>query len=244
MTWLFHFIMVLPLAPTPPTSSMFMVGTWSLGTRDRFAESAFKRLYWQGYQGRFGLFRWPTDYGFYGLGSIITNLVEKDNYDNSERQAWRSGQGLVNKLDDLNAEYPGRVYLLAHSMGNIVAGEALRLSGSTRVVNTYAASQAAISAHVYDTNVPTYSFSISVFGIPYSFGPKVPNIYGNWFAGNNGGGAGSIVNFYNTNDYALAQTHWQLDQLMKPDRDVQEGERKLNLDLSLQRSNERSSALG
>ena len=34
--------------------------------KDRFAETAFKRLYWQGYQGRFGSFRWPTDYGFNG----------------------------------------------------------------------------------------------------------------------------------------------------------------------------------
>ena len=40
--------------------------------KDRFAESAFKRLYWQGYQGRFGVFRWPTDYGFKGISSLAT----------------------------------------------------------------------------------------------------------------------------------------------------------------------------
>src|SRR5207248_1738429 len=32
--------------------------------KDRFGEAMFKRLYWQGYQGRFGIFRWPTRYGF------------------------------------------------------------------------------------------------------------------------------------------------------------------------------------
>jgi hypothetical protein len=92
----------------------------------------------------------------------------------------------------------------------------LRLSGITRVVNTYVATQAAVSAHVYDTNVPDYSFTFS----GASFGPDTPNIYGNWFAGNYGGGAATIVNFYNTNDYALARSHWQLDQLSKPDNYV------------------------
>ena len=43
-----------------------MAGTWRHWEKDRFAETAFKRLYWQGYQGRFGEFRWPTSYGFTG----------------------------------------------------------------------------------------------------------------------------------------------------------------------------------
>jgi hypothetical protein len=200
------------------TPYILYVHGWNLPSweKDRFAETAFKRLYWQGYQGRFGLFRWPTDYGFKGLGTIATNLDERDNYDNSEFNAWRSGLGLDYKLEDLNSRYPGHVYVLAHSMGNIVTGEALRLSGITRVVNTYVATQAAVSAHVYDTNVPDYSFTFS----GASFGPDTPNIYGNWFAGNYGGGAATIVNFYNTNDYALARSHWQLDQLSKPDKYV------------------------
>jgi hypothetical protein len=186
--------------------------------KDRFAESAFKRLYWQGYQGRFGEFRWPTDYGFNGLSTVLTNINEADNFDNSEYQAWQSAQGLLNKLNDLNSQYPGHVYLLAHSMGNVVAGEALRLSGANQVVNTCVASQAAVSAHTYDATVPNYSFYL--LGI--SFGPFTPNIYGDWLAGNYGGGASSIVNFYNTNDYALSRYHWQFDELVKPDQNVLE----------------------
>src|SRR5208282_523786 len=194
----------------------YNMATWE---KDRFAETEFKRLYWQGYHGRFGEFRWPTGFGFDGLEQIVyTNADEADNFDNSEYQAWQSAQGLLNKLNDLNTQYPGHVYMLAHSMGNIVASEALRLAGNSQVVSTYIASQAAVTAHTYDATVPNYSFSI--FG--YSFGPNTPNIYGNWFVGNAGSGAGSVVNLYNTNDYALSRYHWQLDELVKPDRNVLE----------------------
>jgi hypothetical protein len=124
-------------------------------------------------------------------------------------------------LNDLNTQYPGRIYVLAHSMGNVVVGEALRLAGTSQVVNTYVASQAAVTAHTYDPTVANYSFerSIPVFGtvINFNLGPNTPNIYGNWFAGNYGGGAGRVVSFYNVNDYALSPSSWQLDQLFKPD---------------------------
>src|ERR1019366_323459 len=115
--------------------------------------------------------------------------------------------------------YPGHVYLLAHSMGNIVANEALRLSGNSQVVNTYVASQAAVSAHTYDTNVANYSF----YYPPWSLSADTPNIYGNWFAGNSGGGAGQVISFYNVNDFALQRSGWQCDELLKPDQDVLEG---------------------
>jgi hypothetical protein len=126
----------------------------------------------------------------------------------------------LNKLNGLNSQYPGHVYLLAHSMGNIVAGEALRLAGNNQVVNTYVASQAAVTAHAYDTNIANYSFTVTTDAGQFNFGPHTPNIYGNWFAGNNGGAAGHVINFYNANDYALSRLHWQLDQLFKPDQVV------------------------
>ena len=64
--------------------------------------------------------------------SVFTKnpLTDPHNYDNSEFTAWRSAVGLLNKLNDLSAKYPGRAYLLGHSMGNVVAGEALRLAVS------------------------------------------------------------------------------------------------------------------
>jgi len=213
-----------PLLQNTNTPYILFVHGWNMESweKDRFAETAFKRLYWQGYQGRFGEFRWPTDYGFSGLWQIIaTNITEKDNFDGSEYQAWQSGQGLLNKLNNLNAEYSGQVYLLAHSMGNIVASEALRLANDTQVVNTYVASQAAVSAHTYDedtNDVPDYSF----YYPPWSASADTPNIYGNWFATNNGCGAGQVISFYNVNDYALQHSVWQLDELLKPDKFVYE----------------------
>jgi hypothetical protein len=114
----------------PPESTntpyILFVHGWNMKTweKDRFAETAFKRLYWQGYQGRFGFFRWPTDNGFDGLWDAIT---DRRNYDNSEFNAWKSAPMLSSFLrTNLNAQYLERVYLMAHSMGNVVAGEALR----------------------------------------------------------------------------------------------------------------------
>jgi hypothetical protein len=214
-------------APPQDTNTPYIlfVHGWNMETweKDRFAETAFKRFYWQGYQGKFGEFRWPTGSGFTGnFGQLVTDPQEKDNFDNSEYNAWLSGTGLLNKLNDLNTEYPGHVYVLAHSMGNIVTGTALRLAGTTQVVHTYVASQAAVTAHAYDETVPNYSFNVTVGGVNFNLGPNTPNIYGNWFTNNNGGGAGQVINFYNTNDFALSQLHWQLDQLFKPDTLVAE----------------------
>lgn len=213
-----------PASQDTNTPYILYVHGWNMESweKDRFAESAFKRLYWQGYNGRFGLFRWPTGNDFTGdLSQLLSDPSEKDNYDGSEYNASLSGTGLLNTLVKLNAEYTGHVYVLAHSMGNVVTGEALRLASTNEVVNTYVASQAALSAHLYDESVPDYSFDRSVpFGVTtvnYNFGPNTPDIYVNWLAGNFGGGAGHIVNFYNPNDYALNANHWQLDQLFKPD---------------------------
>ena len=224
-----------PLPQETNTPYILFVHGWNMESweKDRFAETAYKRLYWQGYQGRFGLLRWPTGNDFTGdMSQLIANPTEKDNYDGSEYNASLSGLGLLNKLTSLNAEYHGHVYVLAHSMGNVVTGTALRLAGNSQVVNTYVASQAALSAHLYDATIPEYSFTRSVplgpIMINYSFGPVTPDIYVNWFATNNGGGAGQVISFYNTNDYALNANHWQLDQLFKPDVLVSEGDSTWN----------------
>ncbi len=84
------------------TPYILFVHGWNLATweKDRWAETAYKRLYWQGYQGRFGEFRWPTYYGFAGPSSILTNQNERDNFDSSEYNAWRAGLGLDNKLEE------------------------------------------------------------------------------------------------------------------------------------------------
>ncbi|MGH7990790.1 MAG: alpha/beta hydrolase, partial [Limisphaerales bacterium] len=225
----------MPFEYTPPqdtnTPYILYVHGWNMETweKNAFAESAFKRLYWQGYQGRFGVFRWPTTYGF--TGSFWQALTDPESYDNGEFNAWQSAQGLLNKLEDLNAEYPGHVYMLAHSMGNVVAGEALRLaaqSGSGQIVNTYVASQAAISAHNYDATVTTPYLLPFTYKYPSGFlsllgtnnyGPYAPDIYVNRLT-NNVVAVGKRISFYNVNDFALAMPRWGFDSILKPDHPI------------------------
>lgn len=165
--------------------------------KDRYAETAYKRLYWQGYQGRFAEFRWPTydNFAFYDL---------------SEAEAWPSAVGLENLLTSLNGKYPGNVYVLAHSMGNVVAGEALRLAGTTNVVNTYVASQAAISARAYNNTVPADITNYSYFVV------KTPDSEGHYYTNgappyfNGISAANNFVDFYNNVDWALDK--WIVDQ--------------------------------
>jgi hypothetical protein len=195
----------------PGTPYILLVHGWNMERweKDRYAETAFKRLYWQGYQGRFGELRWPTYYDF-PFGAFSWQAFDLRNYDNSEYNAWQSGAGLLNLLTTLDAEYgSANVYLMAHSMGNVVAGEALLLAGSNQVVNTYVAMQAAVPAHCYDPSTPD------------RYTPNYPDDYAQyWTAGapsyfNGSASAGAYVNFFNTNDYALGK--WTLDQNGKPD---------------------------
>jgi hypothetical protein len=210
------------------TPYILLVHGWNDATweKDRFAECAYKRLYWQGYQGRFGEFRWPTTYGF--TGSYWQALTDPRNYDNGEFNAWQSAAGLLNLLTNLDEEYPSHVYVLAHSMGNVVAGEALRLAaqqGLGQVANTYVASQAALSAHNYDATVTTpyllpftYQYpsgALSLLGTN-NYGPYAPDIYGNRLT-NNIAAVGRRISFYNENDFALAMPRWGFDQILRPD---------------------------
>jgi len=170
--------------------------------KDTFAETAFKRLYWQGYKGKFGAFQWPT--------TLFNSLKA---YDNGEFTAWQAAVPLEAKLHDLSSQYIG-VYVLAHSMGNVVVGEALRRAkqdGYGTVVNTYVATQAAVPGNCYDPNL-TGSDLISGFGLIGGELPITPNIYNSWMAVN---AAGKLANYYNINDYALSK--WQIDQRTKPD---------------------------
>jgi hypothetical protein len=115
-------------------------------------------------------------------------------------------------LNDLNAIYPGQLYLTAHSLGNVVAGEALRLA-SSQVVNTYVALQGAVAAHAYDPTAAIHDLG--------SFDAGTPNCYAHYWTNgapcyfNASAGAGADVNFYNTNDWALNNA-WLLFENNKP----------------------------
>jgi hypothetical protein len=182
--------------------------------KDRFAETMYKRLYWQGYTGRFGSFRWPTSWGF--TGSLTDLAFDRAHFDLIEYTAWQSALGLKNMLTRLNILYPGQVQVTAHSMGNITAGEALRQATST-LVNFYGAFQGAGAAHCYDTNA-------QVIPINIAFNAGESNVYAHYWTPTNNQyfagaiGAASYVNFFNTNDAVL--NYWLTGQKFKPDGTV------------------------
>jgi hypothetical protein len=183
--------------------------------KDAFAETAFKRLYWQGYKGRFGAFYWPTTYGVSGTVSAI---IDSGSFDAGELRGWQSGTGLKNLLTGLNSQYPGHVYLMAHSQGNIVAGEALRLA-TNQVVNTYVAMQAAVATHAYDPNATSRALNSTGVNLDSGTSNRYAIYYTpgatNYF--NSMAGAGTCVNFQNISDWAL-NILWEPDQDLKWDQ--------------------------
>jgi hypothetical protein len=205
-------------APNTDTNTPYIlfVHGWNLPTwgKDRFAETAYKRLYWQGYKGRFGLFRWPTLYDF-PAGEMSRQAWNPDNFDTSEMQSWQAGAGLQKLLVQLNNEYPGQVRMFAHSHGNIAAGEALRTN--VTLVHTYVAMQAAVPSHAYDpstTNRPLNAWGVNLDSLT----PERTAQY--WTNGapcyfNSNDGAANVINFFNSGDWAL--NWWLKDQDLKPD---------------------------
>lgn len=190
-----------------------------------FAETMYKRLYWQGYRGEFVSFDWPTfsddegpDWPIFGEGANIT-------YNPSDFQAYRSAQALQNILENYrNPSDLQPVHLLAHSMGNIVAGEALRQwfadpNTVDPLVTNYIAMQAAVSAGAYKDNATDSAFP----------GRPVPDLYrffqhgrngltepglGNesYFQGNSFSWENSL-NYYNEQDFAL--NLWDINNVGK-----------------------------
>lgn len=95
--------------------------------KQAFAQTAFKRLWHRGYRGRFGLFSWPAEWANRQSPFSIPDgiLYDPRNYDRSDRKAFMSGIALHKLLTHLNGNYPNRVRMLAHSMGNVTASQAL-----------------------------------------------------------------------------------------------------------------------
>ena len=177
----------------------------------RWAETVFKRLWWQGYQGKVGLFDWPC--------RTLPSWDFLVNYDRSEFIAWQSATALNGVLERLQAGHVGQVRLLAHSQGNVVAGEALRL-GAPGLVHTYVASQAALSAGLHESGLTEIT----------DFEPKTPEVmsaYPESFAREPyltgiASKVGAMFNYFNAKDYALTgdslnQPTWLLNNETRPD---------------------------
>ena len=194
--------------------------------RRAFASTAYKRLWHLGYKGRLSFYSWPTDYTDTSFWDMRL-LANRQNYDRSEQRAWYSSFALRSLIQSLNKTASGRVRLIAHSMGNIVASEALRLAGqkvsSLPAVVAYIASQAASVAHAYDATNPQ-SFTLVQFADElYANYPRNGNKQP-YFTGmknavsKTGQGVVRTFNFHNRVDYALSTWYvWPLNQSLKPD---------------------------
>ncbi|MBF0199607.1 MAG: alpha/beta hydrolase [Planctomycetes bacterium] len=120
-------------------------------------------------------------------------------YNPSEFNGWYSAPALDSVVSQLNNEsHNGEVRIIAHSQGNIPAGEFMRTTSQN--VHSYIATQAAI---------PTRNYSNSDTNI-YVTNPRNPDIYGHWTNGstddpymNDNTTNTDIYRYYNRSDWAL-----------------------------------------
>jgi hypothetical protein len=182
-------------APSGETKTcIVMVHGWNQ-TYERatmYAETAFKRLWQRGYKGRFVRFRWPTYIGEF-------------TYNDSEYRAWKCGQSLQLYLDSIPRGSGGfTVNMIAHSMGNIVAGEALRRGAS---VTNYALWNAAVPASCYDGSAALNQ------GWGYTHPNDDPDSFTRnlTYQGRLAGVSGNLINFFLPADDALVKWEWNND---------------------------------
>ncbi len=147
--------------PEASEKTAIFVHGWRLKYMDylNWSDSSYKRLWHQGFTGKFYSFRWPTFSGDnnrlpYGLDENLEEISDGNRlvippggltYNASEYRAWLCGPALadfVNQLSD-----PGPRSLFAHSMGNVVVGAALR---SGMLIDRYVMCNAAVASMTYD----------------------------------------------------------------------------------------------
>lgn len=192
-------------SPTESKQLAVFVHGWRMTAWDweRFSDTMFKRLYWQDYQGRFASLRWPTrsadtDTSLL-FGSIPSDLIT---FDRSEHIAFESGTGTAAYFNNLRQRYTNdTISVCAHSLGNMVMVQALKelASANQTPLDNFVMMQAAVSASCYDTSLP----SLSKF-TDQEQRLATPNTYSGYASDIDNALRGKIVNFFNTNDYALA----------------------------------------
>lgn len=184
------------------------------------AEVVFKRLWHQGFKGRFAFYKWPA-LNPAGFGSTGFE------FNGSEYRAWKYGRGLAQFVNSINKTSKN---LFAHSQGNIVCGAALTDYGLS--VDNYVLTQAAVPAGCYDTS-GGQSDPNSINGYARFWNREVSKPTPDFACdlGYRGylqihGVSGNVKNFHNFDDYALAsgrtfllfETHWEANQdSYKPD---------------------------
>lgn len=181
---------------------------WRMGVWDWFSFSStmFKRLWWQGYQGRFAALRWPSR----NANTELFPQMGYITYNRSEHIAFKSGTGAAAYVNDLRNRFPDyTISGCSHSMGGIVAMQTLKqlAAAGQRPVDNWVLMQAAVPAHCFDTNAPSYQLFLNGEVVA-----PTPDTYRGYAAGitNALRPGGRISNFFNTNDFALST--WEINQ--------------------------------
>ncbi len=201
--------------PVDDKAYLLYVHGWNMKEyeKKRWTETTFKRLWWQWYAGRVGSFSWPTlteaETGILGY-----HFMWSTNYPRSENIAWNSAEALKNLLEQGLSKHKGQIRLLAHSMGTVVAGEAINKLSGNGIVQRYIATQGAISTNFYDNKKVWTDRTFTI-----------PNVSGYYASGDPNSGdkpylAESFdktvfLNYFNVDDYALRI--WRLGNNLKPD---------------------------
>jgi hypothetical protein len=161
------------------------------------SDTVFKRLYWSGYQGKFATIKW----------SCLLGLQIAD-FNTSELNSYKSSSAMIAYLNQLRTRFPDHgLHLLAHSQGNAVVSEAIKLGAP---FDTYILSEGAIAASAYDVNAPIYTNLFNADSVVHT-----PEWQPMGYRGAYTNFTGRVVNFYNLYDPVLDK--WIIQQLtLKP----------------------------
>jgi hypothetical protein len=190
------------------TATVFVHGSnLSIPSALSNGDTMFKRLYWQGYNGRFVLFYWNTLVGPWD-GTIPAH------YNYNEFRAFKYGLALKKYVEnDLPAGYAKNV--IGHSMGNMVIVSALYPRGSTpgMTCRNVIFMQAALPASCLDPSAAALA-ELANLESPQTTPDNFASQWGyrGLLATNVNA---TLYNIYNTNDFALGW--WVTNQrLRKP----------------------------
>lgn len=221
------------VSPADAPDYVVFVHGFNMTTAERhlYASTVFKRLWWNGFDGRFGTFEWPTTFGFSAVAG--DPVLHYNGFSVSEVIAWNAAAKLVDLVERLQSQ-GHTVHLLAHSHGNVVCGEALRLLRQRgKKVASYIAMQAALPVNCYGgasaSPSPPYTgqpfeprfeswawIPILNFLTAAKIGPDTPDRYQDILK-TSPAGTDLFINMFNANDWALSPDVWGFAQLGKPD---------------------------
>ena len=212
--------------PAETSQAIVFVHGWRMSPADTvsYSETMFKRLWWRGFKGRFVAIRWDTyydstDFGWVPYaGQAIDAYLAK--YNDSEHNAWLTGQSLANYVNSSAIPLGYSRNLVAHSMGNVVVGDALQQGMK---INNYALLNAAIPAACYDTSTtlppaPTTT-TAGVLGTVHEWDASTPDddpdtaTQNLAYRGRLKNVSGNLTSFYLPQDYATSYA-WEVNNVL------------------------------